>query len=152
MDARWEILVALSDLKGRQSIVTSLALLGVSPFCASSVSQCREVLEKQNVGLIFCARRFADGTYRDVMGLTSSSPSRAKTRLVLTTSFIEPEEYHEARRAGVFDVIALPCHSATVEWMVIRAVRELGDPISLIRSADVTGLSRTPQPACKMSA
>jgi hypothetical protein len=41
------------DLERRRSTVTILARLGLGPIGASAVDQCREVLAKQNVGLVF---------------------------------------------------------------------------------------------------
>ncbi|MFZ3200917.1 MAG: hypothetical protein WA175_07185 [Candidatus Acidiferrales bacterium] len=123
MDRDWDILVASSDLEMRRSIVAILARLGADAICASTVDQCREVLAKGRVGLVFCDRQFPDGSYKDVIGLAAPGPGE-KARIVLTTYFIDPGEYHEARRSGVFEVIASPCHSTAVEWMVILAKRD----------------------------
>jgi len=124
MDAFGEILVASSDLEMRRSIVAILRRLGADPICASTVGQCREALEKPNVGLVFCDRQFPDGTYRDLLALANSNDDDHKTRFVLTTTFVYPGEYTEAKRRGVFDVIASPSHSVAVEWMVILAQRD----------------------------
>lgn len=91
-------------------------------FSALSVSECREVLAKQSVGLIFCSRRFRDGDYKNVLALAGTS--KDSPRFVLTVAYIEPQEYHESRQLGVFDVIASPYHPTTVEWMVIQAMRD----------------------------
>ncbi|HEX4002532.1 MAG TPA: hypothetical protein VHX36_07775 [Candidatus Acidoferrales bacterium] len=124
MDAFGEILVASSDLEMRRSIVAILRRLGADPICASTVGQCREALGTPNVGLVFCDRQFPDGTYRDLLALANSNSRKGKTRVVLTTSFVCPGEYTEAKRSGVFDVIASPSHSVAVEWMVILAQRD----------------------------
>ena len=124
MESFGEILVASSDLELRRSIVTILRRLGADPVCASTVSQSREVLAEQNVGLVFCDRHFADGSYRDLMASVRSELREDKTRVVLTTGFVNPGELHEAKQSGVFDVIASPEHSVAVEWMVILAQRD----------------------------
>jgi DNA-binding NtrC family response regulator len=122
MNARWEILIASSDVEIGQSIVTIIAGLGLNTFSAFSVGECREVLAKQSVGLIFCSRRFKDGVYKDVVALTGLRQDRP--RIVLATAYIDPQEYHEAKQLGVFDVISSPYHSTTVEWMVIQTMRD----------------------------
>jgi DNA-binding NtrC family response regulator len=128
MDSSWNILVASADLEMRRSIVTTLRQLGADPICASTVNQCREVLAKQNVALLFCDRQFADGCYRDLMATINSDRRNAKTRVVLTTAFITPGEFHEAKQLGVFDVIASLSdaggHSTAIEWMFILAQRD----------------------------
>jgi CheY-like chemotaxis protein len=124
MDAFGEILVTSSDLEMRRSIVSVLRRLGADPVCASTVSQSLEVLAERNVGLAFCDRHFADGTYRDLLAFINSSARTRDTRVILATSFVRPGEYTEAKRSGVFDVIASPNHSVAVEWMVILAQRD----------------------------
>lgn len=119
-----EILVASPDIEMRRSIVTILRRLGTDPICASTVGQSREALAEQNIGLVFCDRQFADGSYRDVMASVHADLAEGKTRVVLTTGFVNPGEYHQAKQSGVFDVIASPEHSVAVEWMVILAQRD----------------------------
>jgi DNA-binding NtrC family response regulator len=124
MDAFGKILVASSDLEMRRSIIAILRRLGADPVCASTVSQSREVLAERSVGLAFCDRHFVDGTYRDLLDFVNSYLRARKTRVVLATNFVEPGEYAEAKRWGVFDVIASPSHCVAVEWMVILAHRD----------------------------
>jgi DNA-binding NtrC family response regulator len=138
MESFGEILVASSDLELRRSIVTILRRLGADPICASTVSQSREALAEHSVGLVFCDRQFADGTYRDLLKYVRSCMSEDKTRVVLTTSFVNPGEYHEAKQSGVFDVIASPEHAVAVEWMVILAQRDA------LRYRELALLSRSP--------
>jgi DNA-binding NtrC family response regulator len=128
MESSWDILVASADSEMRDSIVATLRHLGAEPICASTVSECRKVLAKQDVGLVFCDRQFADGSYRDLMAFVNSGPRKAWTRVILATSFVGPGEYHEAKRCGMFEVIASPSdsagHTTAIEWMVILAQRD----------------------------
>ena len=39
--------------------------------------------------------------------------------MVLIAPQMKPEAYQEAKRAGVFDVISLPCRSTNLEWAII---------------------------------
>jgi DNA-binding NtrC family response regulator len=124
MDSFGFILVASSDLEMRRSIAVVLTRLGVDSTCVSTLGQCREVLAKHSIRLLFCDRQFADGSYRDLMSSVASGSRKGKTRVVLTTNFISPGEYQEAKRIGVFDVIASPGNANAVEWMVILAQRD----------------------------
>lgn len=119
-----EILVASPESEMRGSIAATLRRLGVDPLCASTVRQSQEVLARQHIGLVFCDRQFSDGSYRDLVASAGSGPGEGKTRIVLTTDFISPGDYHEAKRAGVFDIIASPSRALAVEWMVLLAARD----------------------------
>jgi DNA-binding NtrC family response regulator len=152
MDSFGDILVASSDLEMRRSIVTTLRQLGTDPFCASTVGQCREILEKEGIRLVFCDRRFIDGNYRDLMTAVVSSPRKVKARVVLTTNFISPGEYQEAKRMGIFDVIAAPGNSIAVEWMVILAQRDhlrRTEQSPLRPAANISGLPKIAVAAAK---
>jgi DNA-binding NtrC family response regulator len=124
MDVPWEILVASSDLERRRSTVAILARLDLDPICASTVDQCREVLAKQNVRLVFCDRSLAGGSYRDVLVLIARKLAKSKPRLVLTFCVDGSTEYLEAKYCGAYEVIDTPCRPTDVEWMVIQARRD----------------------------
>jgi DNA-binding NtrC family response regulator len=143
MDVVWKTLVATSDVEIGQSIVTVLARLGLDTFSASNLSECREVLAKHDVRLIFCGRRFRDGNYQDVITLRDSRQGQGKTRIVLATAYIDPKEYHIAKAARVFDVIALPYHPTIVEWIVIQAMRDF---TTLRNRRPLMGLEETELP------
>jgi DNA-binding NtrC family response regulator len=119
----WEILIASSDLEGRRNVVSILDGMGLVAFCASNVSECREILENQNVRLVFCDRSFADGDYRDVLAAASHRAPGAGAHVVLLSIRSDPEQYRKAKDQGVFEVISAPCRPTDVEWMVIQARR-----------------------------
>ena len=118
------ILILSSDLKARVDLARILDRFGSASITASTVNKCREILVKENVGLVFCDRDLADGDYRDVVALTACKFAKAKARVVLTYSLAEPHEYQEAKSFGILDIIATPCRPADVEWMVILARRD----------------------------
>jgi DNA-binding NtrC family response regulator len=129
MSETWQIMVASSDLENRRNLMSTLDRQGLGAFCASNVSQCREILGKQNVGLVFCDRSFADGDYRDVLSAAASSASGLKTRVVLLSTLADAEQYRRAKDQGVFEVISAACRPTDVEWMVIRARRDEQKPM-----------------------
>jgi DNA-binding NtrC family response regulator len=122
MNVPWQILVASSDLERRRSLMQTLTRQGIDPIGVSNLAECKEVLQKERVGLVFCDNQLADGTYRDLLG--DSHPAADKVRLVVTSRHPDWDEYLEAMRFGAFDVIASPCRPTDVEWMVIQAKRD----------------------------
>jgi DNA-binding NtrC family response regulator len=124
MSDTWQIMVASSDLENRRHLVSILDRQGFGTFCAANVSQCREILDRQNVGLVFCDRSFADGDYRDVLAATAGGKAGSKARVVLLAAAADSEQYKRAKDLGVFEVINAACRPTDVEWMVIRAKRD----------------------------
>jgi DNA-binding NtrC family response regulator len=116
-----QIVVASRDMESRRSLATILTRLGLDPICISTVSECRVMLAKGNVGLVFCDRDLADGNYRDV--LAASRSTRRQPSIVLTGRHGNSEENHEAISSGIFGVTTTPYHPTDVEWMVIQARR-----------------------------
>lgn len=122
MNIPWQIVVASSDLESRRGLTSILTRQGLDPVSISSFAECRQLIEKENVGLVFCDRHLADGDYRDVLSVSRSAT--AKVRVVVTSKHADWDEYLEAMRLGAFDVIASPCRPTDVEWMVIQAKRD----------------------------
>lgn len=122
MNIPWQILVASSDLESRRNLMQTLSRQGLDPIGVGNLAECAETLGKERVGLIFCDRHLADGTYRDLLETIRGGP--AKVRVVVTSKHPDWDEYLEAMRCGAFDVIASPCRPTDVEWMVIQAKRD----------------------------
>jgi DNA-binding NtrC family response regulator len=139
MGETWQIMVASSDLENRRNLMSTLDRQGLGAFCASNVSQCREILGKQNVGLVFCDRSFADGDYRDVLTAAASAAASARTRVVLLSTLADADQYKRAKEQGVFEVISAVCRPTDVEWMVIQARRDEQKRTASLLSAAVVG-------------
>lgn len=122
MNIPWQILVVSSDLESRGNLMQTLTRQGLDPIGASNLAECKEALKAERIGLVFCDRTLADGSYRDLL---NEVPTNAqKLRLVVTSRHPDWDEYLEAMRVGAFDVIASPCRPTDVEWMVIQAKRD----------------------------
>jgi len=117
-----QIVVASSDLENRRALTSILTRQGFDPISISSFAECRELIEKEAVGLLFCDQHLADGDYRDV--LNASRTSTGRVHVVVISKHANWDEYLEAMRLGAFDVIASPCRPTDVEWMVIQARRD----------------------------
>ena len=123
MSEESHIVVASSDLEIRRHVLEIVNKLGLDPICTSTIGQFREVLAHNNVDLVICDQKLSDGGYVDLLAATCLS-NVTKVRVVLMSSVLDPEEYHAARRLGLFEVIASPCRPTDVEWIVIRAKRD----------------------------
>jgi DNA-binding NtrC family response regulator len=122
MNIPWQIVIASADVEDRRAMVNILTKQGLDPIVAGSVSECRESMARENVGLIFCARSLADGDYRDL--LLAARGGKSRTRIVLTARITDWGEYLDAMRLGAFDVISAPCRPTDMEWMMLQALRD----------------------------
>lgn len=122
MDLPWEVVIASSDVESRRALANMLERLGVEPFLTSTVRECKEILAINRVGLIFCSCTLVDGNCYDL--LNASRSGRPKPMVVVTSSVTDWDEFLEAMRLGAFDVIASPCRSTDVEWMILQALRQ----------------------------
>ncbi len=122
MTAPWEMLVVSADLEDRLALTRILEAQNLEPISCSTLHEALEALGKETVGLIFCDKQLADGTYRDL--LSAARGMGSKVPIVITSRHADWDEYLEAMRLGAFDVIAVPCRPTDVEWMVIQAKRD----------------------------
>jgi DNA-binding NtrC family response regulator len=122
MDKPTPILVVSSELKNRYALRGVLDRENQRVICASTVSECKELLACQDIGLVFCDRALTDGTYRDVLVITRF-PSRS-VPLVVTSRLADWDEYLEALNDGAFDLIASPSQTADVIRVLNQVFRE----------------------------
>jgi DNA-binding NtrC family response regulator len=120
MSKPWETVVAISDLENRHALAKILGQLGLDAICASTLSQCRELLDKGEVGLIFSGQFFVDGDYR---ALLAAARGGAEGPSVILAAARRPAIADEAIHFGAFDVIGIPYRPTDVEWTVIKARR-----------------------------
>jgi ActR/RegA family two-component response regulator len=122
MPLAWKIVIISSDSNHLSALTEILKNQELGPVCISTVSQYRDVLSRQSVGLVFCDSTLPDGDYRDVINASRSLGSKA--RIVVASPQANWPEFIEAIRVGAFDVISAPCRPKDVEWMVIQAKRD----------------------------
>jgi DNA-binding NtrC family response regulator len=77
MNVLSQIVVASPDMESRRTLANILAGLGLDPICTATVSECRVMLIKENVALVFCDRDLADGNYRDIVAASRTTKRRA---------------------------------------------------------------------------
>jgi DNA-binding NtrC family response regulator len=122
MKDRSQILVVSSDLDQRLALTSILQKDGWSPLNASRLNECHDLLAKQKVSLVFCERRLADGTYRDLLSFTQTPDRRVP--IVVTSRLADWDEYLEALRHGAIDLIPSPCKPSDVFSAIAQAQRE----------------------------
>jgi DNA-binding NtrC family response regulator len=83
MNVPWQIVIASSDSNHRRALADILKQQEIVPICTSTVRECRDVLAKEIVGLVFCDPKLTDGCYRDLISEARSVNSRV--RLVVTS-------------------------------------------------------------------
>lgn len=118
-------MVVSSDLFHRRHIADVLNQQGADWVCATSLREGFEILARQPVGLIFCDRDLADGSYKELLQayrFKSCSP-----KVVVVSPDLETDDVTEALRLGAFHVISSPCRPMDVEWMMIQAKRDVGN-------------------------
>jgi DNA-binding NtrC family response regulator len=88
----------------------------------SSLREAENLLAKQEFALIFCEERFEGGTYRELLSVIRGSH---RVPVVVMISDVEEESaFREAMELGAFGVLASPCSTKDVQWMVIRAAQQ----------------------------
>lgn len=132
MDTSSVILVASPELESRRALTTTLNQEGWDTVCASRVSECRDVIETQNISLVLCDRCLADGTYRDLLAALRSL--NHKVRVIVMSRLADWDEYLEVLQHGGFELIASPCRPTDVMWAIIQARREEHDQPSHLSS------------------
>jgi DNA-binding NtrC family response regulator len=90
-------------------------------FC-SNVQEARTLLPDSTLSLIFCEDTLPDGTYLDLLNVMGK-PLKTRMVVISPSSHVD-EKYQEAINSGVFDVIASPCRTSDVQWVLIRAIQE----------------------------
>ena len=123
MNKPWDVVVVSSDSETRDSVVKTLSRLGVSPICVSSVDQCRQIPQRNDIGLVFCDHSIRGSDYREVVQAVSRDSTTSQPKIVMMSKQVAADEYQQAKHSGVFEVIQSPCRPSEVEWMFILAKR-----------------------------
>jgi DNA-binding NtrC family response regulator len=141
MHREWQIMIASSDLERMRYVQGILARQNVDSVCSSTIGQCREILSKGNIGLVFSDRNLSDGDYRDLLVAVGRRSTKGNVRVVLMYGLTDAEDYRNVKRSGIFEVMSTPCRPTDVEWMVIQAKRHERNLLRTYRD-DVTRIFR----------
>jgi DNA-binding NtrC family response regulator len=119
-----EILVIASDPETRRALSSILQTEGLKPVQASQLSEGRALLQSQTVGMVFCERHLADGSYLDLLPAAQTVP------VVVTSRLADWDEYLEALRNGAVDLIASPFKKSDVTSALAQALSEKSAAVS----------------------
>ena len=108
-----EILVIASAPEPRKALSSILQTEGLKPVQASQLSEGRELLQSQTVGMVFCERHLADGSYLDLLPAAQTNKA-GNVPVVVTSRLADWDEYLEALRHGAVDLIASPFKKSDV--------------------------------------
>jgi DNA-binding NtrC family response regulator len=121
MHIRWEVIILSPDLERRRELAKILTSNGIEFAYASSIEDCKEIVARESVGLIFWDGYLADGACRDLLDSIWSLDRRVK---IVLMPHGEDRENHEAiERTGAFGVVPFPCQPTDIEWILSRALR-----------------------------
>src|SRR5579862_975305 len=112
MNDKPEILVIASDPETRKALSSILQTEGLKSVHASQLSEGRALLASQPVGMVFCERHLADGSYLDL--LPAAQTKAGSVPVVVTSRLADWDEYLEALRHGAVDLIPSPCKKSDV--------------------------------------
>ena len=115
-----EILVIASDPEIRKTLSTILQTEGLKSVQASQLSEGRALLASKPVGMVFCERHLADGTYLDLLPAAQANKA-GNVPVVVTSRLADWDEYLEALRHGAVDLIASPCKKSDVTSALAQA-------------------------------
>ena len=122
MDIRWEVVILTRDLERRRDLAKILTTNEIDYACASSIEDCKEIVARESVGMIFWDGHLVEGACRDPLHAIRSLDRRVK--IVLMCQSDDREKRDAIAQMGAFGVIALPCQPTDIEWVLSRAVRE----------------------------
>jgi len=121
MTKRVKLLIISSHLENRQALLRILEGLPLNVYAIGSIEQAGNTLKQHGIEVVLCDERFCDGTYHDVLALTVDRVPKIQFILLLTHG--GPEEYKEAKRLGVAEVIHSPFEPTDIELALMHAVR-----------------------------
>jgi DNA-binding NtrC family response regulator len=125
MESRMRVMIGSPDLAGWERFTEILQARGLAPTRFQTIQQVCNTLARENVLLIFCENRLADGTYEDL--LAAAKRVRSEARIVvagLESDQFDSLGYCKARELGAFDVLRKSYGIKDLEWAVICAIRD----------------------------
>lgn len=121
MLTRWEAIILSTDVEWRRAVAQILTANRIDYVCASSLEDCKEIVARDSVGLIFWDSHLADGTFRGLLHSMWSLDPRVK--IVVVSHMDDWDAHLAAARMGAFGVIPFPCQPTDIEWVLSRAIR-----------------------------
>jgi DNA-binding NtrC family response regulator len=122
MAREFDLLIVSSRLENKRTILRFLEGLPLNIYAVGNVEEAEETLEEYEIDVVVCDERLSDGAYHDVLALTIDRKPRIQFIVLLCTG--GQEEYCEAIRLGVTDVVRPPLDPTDIEVALIHALRQ----------------------------
>ena len=122
MQEETDLLIVSSRTDTRKKLLRALEGLPVSTFCVSTISQALEVLTSHPFAIIFCDECLSDGSYRELLAAVRRTSGTSRFIMMLGTG--EWEEYLEALKLGITDVLRSPLQTPDIDIALIHAMRQ----------------------------
>jgi DNA-binding NtrC family response regulator len=127
MEGKMQVMIGSADLAIWQRFNEIVESKALSLVRFHSIEQACKALAQENVLLILCENRLADGTYEDL--LRAAKNVRSQARIVVTgleSDQFDSLGYCKARELGAYDVLRKSFGIKDLEWVVICAMRDEG--------------------------
>jgi two-component system NtrC family response regulator len=128
-----QLLIVSSRIEAKKALLHVVEGLPVNAYTSPTIERGWEVLMNHPIDVIFCDERLPDGTCPDFLCAVRSD--HRTTRFIVLLSSEEWEDYLQAMRLGVTDVLRGSFQPTDVELVLIRARREVGQREELHLSA-----------------
>jgi DNA-binding NtrC family response regulator len=132
------VLVLSSNAAGSQVIEDALRSWMFETVVRSSLRAAADLLAQMDFALIFSEERFDDGTYPQLFSFLKGV---YKTPVVVMISDVDQDSvFRQAMALGALGVVASPCSTKDVQWMVVRAAQTVtgGSKSAISRSASAS--------------
>lgn len=121
MQEETDVLIVSSRMDSRKKLLRALEGLPVSAFSVSTIAQALEVLSLHPFAIIFCDECVSDGSYRELLAAVRGTSGTS--RFIMMLGMGEWEEYLEALRLGITDVLRSPLQTPDIDIALIHAMR-----------------------------
>ena len=116
------VIVVTSDNATWKNVSHTLRGIGIHASRCSTVEDCRHILRRDSIDLVFCDERVSDGDYWDVFSAVTRGLIKGP-RTILMSRTMNASECEQAKCCGMFAVIESPCPPEAVEWTLALAKR-----------------------------
>jgi len=114
-------LLVSGQRENKRILLSVLRDLPVKPYVVSTTVQAKGYIASHQFSIVFCDELLRDGSYRDVFA--SLRANSTATQFVLVMRDGEWEEYLEALKLGVEEVLRPPLSPIDVDLTLIHAFR-----------------------------
>ena len=121
MDNGLPVLIVSCRPENRRLLMRVFEGLPIDSYAVPTVADARTALCSRQFSVVFCEERLADGSYRDLFRELQSAAEPPRLVVLLCTG--EWEEYLEALRLGVEEVLRCPLQPTDVDLALIHVMR-----------------------------